>query len=111
MDEQEKQARIDLTAALRWAHRLGLNEGVCNHFSLAVNDDSTEYLINPQGFQWCELTAGDMMRLNVDGRVVNGRHTVEPTAFHIHGRVHARLPHARAHTPYPHAQRHRARLR
>ncbi|MEZ5670716.1 MAG: aldolase [Alphaproteobacteria bacterium] len=105
MDERERQGRIDLAAALRWACRLGLNEGVCNHFSLAVNDDGTEYLINPQGFHWSELTAGDMMRLNVDGRIVSGKHTVEPTAFHIHGRLHARLPHATAalHTHMPYA--------
>ena len=39
------QARIDLAAALRWAARLGFNEGVCNHFSVEVADD--RYLINP----------------------------------------------------------------
>ena len=103
MDEREAQARIDLAAALRWAARLGLNEGVCNHFSLAISTE--DYLINPQGFQWSELTAGDLMRLNTDGRVVSGKHTVEPTAFHIHGRVHYRLPHAVAvlHTHMPNA--------
>lgn len=105
MDERERQGRVDLAAALRWAARLGLNEGVCNHFSLAISDDGTEYLINPQGLQWCEITAGDLMRLNVDGRVVSGKHSVEPTAFHIHGRLHARLPHATAalHTHMPNA--------
>ena len=30
------QARLDLTTALRTAARHGLNEGVCNHFSMAV---------------------------------------------------------------------------
>lgn len=105
MDERERQGRIDLAAALRWAHRLGLNEGVCNHFSLSITDDGSEYLINPQGFQWSELTAGDMMRLNVDGRVISGKHTVEPTAFFIHGRMHYRMPHAKAvlHTHMPNA--------
>ena len=31
--------RIDLAAALRWAARLGLHEGVANHFSLTVPDE------------------------------------------------------------------------
>ena len=31
-----EQIRIDLAASLRWAHRLGLSEGVDNHFSVAV---------------------------------------------------------------------------
>lgn len=39
----DRQGRIDLAAALRWAARLGLNEGVCNHFSLALAPD--RYLI------------------------------------------------------------------
>ena len=30
------QARLDLTTALRVAAQHGLNEGVCNHFSMAV---------------------------------------------------------------------------
>ena len=36
------QARIDLAAALRWAARLGLSEGVDNHFSMAVPGDDGE---------------------------------------------------------------------
>jgi len=38
------QARIDLTAALRSAARMGLNEGVCNHFSLEMPGDPTKFL-------------------------------------------------------------------
>ena len=34
-----QELRCDLAAALRWAARLDLNEGVDNHFSLAVPDD------------------------------------------------------------------------
>ena len=30
------QGRLDLAVALRWAARLGLSEGVDNHFSMAV---------------------------------------------------------------------------
>ena len=55
------QARIDLTAALRSAARMGLNEGVCNHFSLEMPGDPTKFLINPQGFHWSELTPADLM--------------------------------------------------
>ena len=37
-EEAVRQARIDLAATLRWADRLGLSEGICNHFSLLVLD-------------------------------------------------------------------------
>jgi len=83
-------ARIDLTAALRLAARMALNEGVCNHFSMEVPGAPDKFLINPQGFHWSELTPDDLMVIDEDGKVLEGKHKVEPTAFYIHSRVHLR---------------------
>jgi ribulose-5-phosphate 4-epimerase/fuculose-1-phosphate aldolase len=93
----------DLTAALRWAAREGLNEGVCNHFSLEVAPD--RYLINPQGLHWEEVRAGDMLLINGQGSVIEGRHPIEPSAFFIHSWIHRLNPHAKAvlHTHMPYA--------
>lgn len=98
-----RQGRVDLAAALRWAARLGLNEGVCNHFSLELAPD--RYLINPQGLHWSEVTAGDMLLINGAGNVLEGRHALEPTAFFIHSWIHRTSPRAKAvlHTHMPHA--------
>ena len=82
------QARIDLTAALRSAARLGLSEGVCNHFSLEVPGQPDKFLINPQGLHWSEITPGDLMVVDSNGAIVEGSHAVEPTAFFIHYGVH-----------------------
>jgi len=82
------QARIDLTAALRIAARMGFNEGVCNHFSMEMPGSPHLFLINPQGFHWSEITPGDLVVVNEKGTVVEGKHAVEPTAFHIHSRIH-----------------------
>ena len=94
---------LQLTAALRWAARLGLNEGVCNHFSMEVGAD--RYLINPQGLHWSEVCASDMLLINANGDVLQGRHTLEPSAFFIHAWIHRLNPHARVvlHTHMPHA--------
>ena len=97
------QGRVDLAAALRWAARLGLNEGVCNHFSLEVASD--RYLINPQGLHWSEVTAGDILLIDGAGEVLDGRHSLEPTAFFIHSWIHRLNPRARCvlHTHMPYA--------
>jgi ribulose-5-phosphate 4-epimerase/fuculose-1-phosphate aldolase len=99
------QARIDLAAALRWAARLGLHEGVCNHFSMAVPGTTDRFLINPQGLHWSEVTAGDVVMSDAQGKVIEGRHPVEPTAFFIHARIHIGKPSARVvlHTHMPYA--------
>ena len=82
------QAKVDLTAALRLAARMNLNEGVCNHFSMEVPGKSDLFLINPQGLHWSEITPGDICTVDANGKVVDGKHEVEPTAFFIHSRVH-----------------------
>lgn len=79
------EARKDLACALRAAHQLGLGEGVCNHFSLAVPYRSGHFLINPQGLHWSEIGPEDLAVIDATGRKVEGRHEVEPTAFFIHG--------------------------
>lgn len=97
------QEKADLTAALRWSARLGLSEGVCNHFSLEVAPD--RYLINPQGLAWEEVCVGDMLLINGQGSIIEGRHGIEPTAFFIHSWIHRLNPHAKAilHTHMPYA--------
>lgn len=105
-----QELRCDLAAALRWAVRLGLNEGVDNHFSLAVPDDDgvvrgNRFLINPFAWHWSEITASSLVLCDDAGNVLEGDNTVEKTAFFIHSRIHVNVPNAKAvlHTHMPYA--------
>ena len=74
--------RVDLAASLRWAARLGLNEGVDNHFSMAVvGDDGVargdQFLINPYGWHWSEITASSLVLCDAGGVVLEGDNEVE----------------------------------
>ncbi len=102
---QAQQAQIDLTAALRWADRLGLSEGVCNHFSLVIPGTTDRFLLNPQGVHWSELRVSDLLVVDPAGNVVAGKWTAEPTAFFIHSRIHLSNPSAKCvlHTHMPYA--------
>jgi ribulose-5-phosphate 4-epimerase/fuculose-1-phosphate aldolase len=82
------QARLDLTTALRTAARHGLNEGVCNHFSMAVPGREELFLVNPQGLHWSEVTPADLVIADGEGNVIEGKYPVEATAFFIHARIH-----------------------
>ncbi len=102
--------RADLACALRWADRLGLSEGVCNHFSLAVPDEDgvvrgNRFLINPYGWHWSEITASSLVLCDDKGTVLEGDEEVEATAFHIHSRIHLNVPQATCvlHTHMPYA--------
>lgn len=104
-DDPAWQARIDLAAAFRMAARLGFNEGICNHFSYALPGSEDRYLINPEGFHWSEIKASDLLVVDGAGKVVEGKHRIEPTAFFIHSRIHKARPSARCvlHTHMPYA--------
>jgi ribulose-5-phosphate 4-epimerase/fuculose-1-phosphate aldolase len=99
------QARLDLTTALRTAARHGLNEGVCNHFSMAVPGRDELFLVNPQGLHWSEVTPADLVMADGEGNVVEGKYPVEATAFFIHARIHQGNPNAQVvlHTHMPYA--------
>lgn len=95
--------RHDLALALRAAAHHGLSEGVCNHFSVALPDDSQRFLINPRGLHWSEIGAADVVLVDSHGAVLEGRHRVEPTAMFIHAAVHRIAGHAvvlHTHMPY-----------
>lgn len=101
--DSSEAGRIDLAAALRWAARLGLNEGVCNHFSLEIAPD--RYLINPQGMHWSEIGAADLLLIDAGGAITEGHDGLEPSAFFIHSHIHRAHPRARCvmHTHMPYA--------
>ena len=93
----------DLALALRAAAHHGLAEGICNHFSVALPDASERFLINPRGLHWSEVGADDIVLVDARGRVLAGRHGVEPTAMFIHAAVHRMARQAvvlHCHMPY-----------
>ena len=80
--------RADLALALRAAAHHGFSEGVCNHFSVDLGDGSGRFLLNPRGLLWSEVQTADIVMVDAVGRVLAGRHPVEPTAMFIHAAVH-----------------------
>jgi ribulose-5-phosphate 4-epimerase/fuculose-1-phosphate aldolase len=104
MDNRERVGRVELAAAFRMAARLGMHEGICNHFSLALTDDGGEFLVNPHGYRFGELRAHDLLRVGSSGQVLSGSGAVEPSALFIHGRMHLARPDCRcilhSHMPY-----------
>ena len=99
------QAKVDLAAALRAAALHGYNEGVDNHFSLAVPGRDDRFLLNPFGPHWSELSASDLITVDLEGNVVEGVGQWEQTAFMIHRGVHQARASARCvlHTHMPYA--------
>lgn len=88
--------RVDLAATFRWTARLNMHEAVANHFSLAVNDDGTQFLMNPDQVHFSRIRASDLLLLDAnDPETLNRPAAPDPTAWGLHGSVHRRCPHHR----------------
>ena len=72
---------------------------------ISVPGKPEQFLINPQGLHWSEVVPADLVIVDADGNHISGRHSVEPTAFFIHGRIHRANPRAQCvlHTHMPYA--------
>lgn len=88
--------RTDMAAAFRWTARLNMHESVANHFSLAVNEDGTRFLINPNGRHFARIRAADLIEIDAnDPATMDRPDAPDPTAWGLHGSIHRALPHAR----------------
>lgn len=105
MSDALRQARIDLAAAYRLAERMGLSEGICNHFTLEVPGERDRFLVIPYGTHWSEVTASKLIVVDAEGRTVEGEGAIEATAFFIHSTIHQARPDAACvlHTHQPFA--------
>jgi ribulose-5-phosphate 4-epimerase/fuculose-1-phosphate aldolase len=103
--DEISQARVDLAACLRMAARLGLEEGICNHFSAVVPGHPDLFIVNRLGWAFQEATASSLLICDFEGNVVAGDGVPEATAFFIHARLHKRVPRVGAafHTHMPNA--------
>jgi len=88
--------RIDLAAAFRWTARLNMHEAVANHFSLAINDSGTKFLMNPNQVHFSKIKASDLLVIDANDRsTLESPNAPDITAWGLHGAIHRHCPHAR----------------
>jgi len=102
---EEWRGRVDLAAAFRLAVHHDWHEAVANHFSLAVSEDGKRFLMNPRWVHFSRVRASDLLLLDADDATTMQRPDApDPSAWCIHGAIHAANPRARCvlhvHSPY-----------
>lgn len=103
--EQQWALRVDLAAAFRLAVKFDWHESVANHFSAAVSADGKQFLLNPRWKHFSLVKASDLLLLDAnDTDVMQRPDAPDPSAWCIHGAVHAQVPQAKVllhcHPPY-----------
>lgn len=86
----EWQARLDLAAAYRLVARYGWDDLVFTHISARVPGREGEFLINPYGLMFEEITASSLVKVDHGGsKLDDSPFPVNPAGFVIHSAIHA----------------------
>jgi ribulose-5-phosphate 4-epimerase/fuculose-1-phosphate aldolase len=73
-----------------------MHEAVANHFSLAINADGSEFLINPNQMHFSKIKASDLLVIDAnDPETLEGPNAPDITAWGLHSAIHRHCPHAR----------------
>ena len=90
LDAAERHVRADLAACYRLVAAYGWDDLIFTHISARVPGPEHHFLINPYGMMFSEITASSLVKVDLDGRKVDGSpHEINPAGFTIHSAVHA----------------------
>lgn len=88
--ETERELRQKLAAAYRIFDHLGWTHLIYGHITVRVPGPDRHFLINPFGLRYDEVTASNLVKIDLTGRAVQAsEHPVNPAGFIIHSAIHA----------------------
>ena len=87
--DQERAVREDLAACYRLVALYGWDDLIFTHISARIPGTDDEFLINPFGMMFDEVTATSLVKINLQGeKVGDSPYPVNPAGFTIHSAVH-----------------------
>ncbi|MEO8813413.1 MAG: class II aldolase/adducin family protein [Caulobacteraceae bacterium] len=88
--EDEWKARVDLAALYRLVALYGWDDMIYTHISARIPGPEHHFLINPYGLFFDEITASSLVKIDLDGKVLQETpYFINPAGFTIHSAVHA----------------------
>lgn len=95
MSSEEWDLRLELAACYRLFAYLGWIEMIYNHITVRVPGPEPQYLINPFGLNYEEVTARNLVKIDTKGKVLDGSaYPVNIAGFIIHSAIHSARPDA-----------------
>lgn len=87
--DAEWKMRVDLAACYRLIHQHGWCDQIYNHITARVPDEPDHILINPFGLAYHEVCASNLVKIDLDGNVVDGsEYGINAAGYTIHSAVH-----------------------
>jgi ribulose-5-phosphate 4-epimerase/fuculose-1-phosphate aldolase len=96
MTEVEWRMRVDLAACYRLIAHYDMDDLFATHISARVPGKDEHFLINPYGVHFSEVTASNLVKVNLDGEIIDETdHVINPAGFVIHSAIHGARPDAK----------------
>ncbi|WP_432176830.1 class II aldolase/adducin family protein [Streptomyces sp. Tue6028] len=93
--EEELRLRRELAAVYRLVAHFRMTDLIFTHISQRLPGPDNHFLINPYGLLFEEITASDLVKIDLDGNPVEPTpHPVNPAGFVIHSAIHKARPDA-----------------
>ncbi|MGW9135748.1 class II aldolase/adducin family protein [Streptomyces sp. NPDC055681] len=92
IDEERAYRKERLAGALRLFAAYGYEDGVSGHITARDPEYTGCFWVNPFGVPFDGLLPDELILVNGDGQVVEGRHHVNQAAFAVHAQVHRARP-------------------
>ena len=90
MSAAEWSVRQDLAACYRLVAHFGMDDIIYTHISARVPDSDGHFLINPYGMLFREITASSLVKVDLDGKIIDDTdYDINPAGFTIHSAVHS----------------------
>ena len=95
ISDAEREARAELAACYRVFDMLGWSEMIYNHITVNVPGEDGAFLINPFGLHFSEVTASNLVKIDIDGnKLDDSPYGVNQAGFVQHALFHRHLPDA-----------------
>jgi len=97
----EWAARQQLAACYRIFAMMGWTEMIYNHITVRLPDSVTggekQFLINPFGLHYTEVTASNLVKINLQGDILDAsKHPINPAGYVLHSTIHEGIDGAHA---------------
>jgi ribulose-5-phosphate 4-epimerase/fuculose-1-phosphate aldolase len=92
LEEERRHRKERLAASFRLFAKFGFDEGVAGHITARDPERPDHFWVNPFGVHFRHIRVSDLIQVNAQGEVVEGKHPVNIAAFAIHSSIHHARP-------------------
>ena len=86
--DEEWSNRVNLAACYHLADHFQMTDIIWNHITSKTSKNKETFLINKFGLRYNEITASNLLEIDLEGNVISGDGEINYTGYVIHGAVH-----------------------